>query len=325
MKGGAEGAAVRRSGGERPLVSVIVVTYESGELLDVLLAGLRGSDYPSIEILVVDNASLDGGPAALRDEVDVELIESPENLGYGRACNLGAARAKGETLLFLNPDVALRHDTISLLVRDLLGDDGAAIVCASTSEPGVPEERLRLVREVASMNAAAMLVDRKEFERLEGFDPWIFLYWEDGDLCYRAVLAGRRVLRSFEAVADHVGGGSGGGQRWSAEQIKNGLYVHLKLRRWTATALFAGRMAAKTVIRGAVRRDRSVLAGWVVNARELPRTLSKRRALRGGASVEDRARLERLGAEHAYWSRYWWRRGVLRGLRQRAGSLGAPR
>ncbi len=151
-------------------------------------------------------------------------------------------------------------------------------------EEGHHHERRIYAEDVASMEAAAMLVERSHFERLGGFDPWIFLYNEDNDICYRTWLLGRRVVKAWDAVADHDVGGTGGGLRWSGEQIKNGLYVHLKLRGWPATGRYAARMAAKTFIRGARLRDPAVLDAWRVNARELPSTLSKRRAIRGAAS-----------------------------------------
>lgn len=304
----------------RPLVSAIPIAYNSRDLLPRLLAGLRASEYSPLEIVIVDNASSDGTEAALADQDDVTLLRSEENLGYGRGCNLGAERAKGELLLFMNPDVDLWPDTISLLVRDLQQTPGAAVVCATTHDPGGSHERRSLVSDVAAMNATIMLVERAHFERIGGFDPRIFLYFEDTDFCYRTWLAGRRVLRSWEAVADHDLGGAGGGARWSGEQIKNGVYVCIKLRAWPAAARYTGRMALKTIVRGLARRDLSVLAAWEFNLRELPTTLAQRRELRGGANPADRARLDRLSAEHAYWGRRNWREGVVRALRARLGA-----
>jgi len=308
-----------------PLVSLIAVNHNGGALVDRFLAGVRRSDYPRVEAIVVDNASTDDSAALFAAGEGVTVLESPENLGYGRGCNLGAEHAHGELLLFMNPDVDLHTDTISILVRDLLENPGAAILCATTLDPGKHHERQRRVEDVASMNATTILVERTHFERLEGFDPWIFLYSEDADLCYRTWLLGRRVLKSWDAVAEHDVGGAGGGHRWSAEQIKNGLYVHLKLRAWPATARYAGRMLAKTIVRGARLRDPAILDAWTINARELPQTLAKRRATRGAATPADRDRLERLGAEHAYWARRSWRTGARRAARRKLVNLGGAR
>jgi GT2 family glycosyltransferase len=225
----------------------------------------------------------------------------------------------------MNPDVDLHVDTISILVRDLLENPGAAIVCATTLDPGKQHERQRRVEDVASMNATTIVVERAHFERLEGFDPWIFLYSEDADLCYRTWLLGKRVLKSWDAVAEHDVGGAGGGRRWSAEQVKNGLYVHLKLRAWPATARYGARMLLKTIVRGVRLRDPAILNAWVVNVRELPQTLAKRRATRGAATPADRDRLERLGAEHAYWARRSWRTSARRAARRKLVNPGGAR
>jgi GT2 family glycosyltransferase len=306
-----------------PLVSLIAINHNGSALVDRFLAGVRRSDYTPLEVIVVDNASSDDSPALFAAVEGVAVVESQENIGYGRGCNLGAEHAHGELLLFMNPDVDLHSDTISILVRDLLENRDAAIVCATTLDPGKQHKRERRVEDVAAMNATTIIVERDHFERLDGFDPWIFLYNEDTDLCYRTWLLGRRVLKSWDAVAEHDVGGAGGGHRWSAEQIKNGLYVHLKLRAWPVTASYAGRMLLKTILRGVRLRDPAILNAWIVNLRELPQTLAKRRATRGAATQADRDRLERLGAEHAYWARRSWREGARRAARRRLAAIGS--
>jgi N-acetylglucosaminyl-diphospho-decaprenol L-rhamnosyltransferase len=306
-----------------PLVSLVGINYNGANLVERFLTGIHRSDYVQLEVIVVDNASNDDSASLFDADESVVVIRSPKNLGYGRACNLGAKQAHGELLLFMNPDVDLHTDTISALVRDLLESPGAAVVCASMQVTGFHHQRQRRVEDVASLDASTMLVEKTHFTRLGGFDPWIFLYSEDADLCYRTWLLGRRVLKSWDAVADHDVGGAGGGHRWSAEQIKNGLYVHLKLRSWRVNARYATRMLLKTVIRGIRLRDPRILGAWTVNARELPQTLRKRHAILGTAAPEDRARLERLGAQHAYWARRSWRRSVwLTATRRLGGAFG---
>ncbi len=305
--------------GEQPTVSIVAVNYNGAALVERFLKGVRASEYAPLELIVVDNASSDDSAERFAAQEGVQVIASAENLGYGRACNLGAQHARGELLLFMNPDVDLHSDTVSVLVRELFANPNTSVVCTTMIEEGHHHERRIYAEDVASMEAAAMLVEREHFERLGGFDPWIFLYHEDNDLCYRTWLLGRRVLKAWDAVADHDVGGTGGGHRWSAEQIKNGLYVHLKLRGWPATARYAARMAAKTILRGVRLRDPAVLDAWRANAAELPQTLAKRRAIRGAAAPENRKRLERLGAEHAYWARRSWRVQLRLGLERRLG------
>ena len=306
-------------GPQSPLVSVVMVNYDGADVLDGWIAGVRASDYPHLEVIAVDNASTDDSVARLQGMDGVTVVASPDNLGFGRGGNLGAGRARGELLLFMNPDVDLHADTISVLVDDLLRTPDAAIVCATLLEPGAEHVREDRVEDVASMAAATLLTTREHFTALGGFDPWIFLYSEATDLCFRTVLTGKRVLKAWNAVAGHVLGGTGGGVRWSGEQIKNGLYVHLKTRAWPAVARHAALMAAKTVVRGARLRDPAVLRAWSGNARELRATLAKRRVIRGRATAPDRERLERLGAEHAYWARRGQRRRMRAAVISRLG------
>jgi N-acetylglucosaminyl-diphospho-decaprenol L-rhamnosyltransferase len=306
---------------EHPLVSIVAVNHNGAELVEPFMAGVRATTYEPLEVIIVDNASTDGSAEAFAADPATTVVRSAENLGFGRGCNLGAERARGELLLFMNPDVVLDHDTVGVLVAEQQANPDAAVVFASLLVHGFDHVRTKRVEEVASMAAATVLVERAHFERIGGFDPWIFLYSEDDDLCYRTWLSGRRVLKAWDAVAEHRVGGAGGGHSWSAQQIQNGLYVYLKLRGWPAVARYAGRMAAKTVVRGVRLREPGVLTAWVVNARELPRTLTKRREIRGAADPAERRRLEQLGAENAYWARRAWRRKLRMAARRRMSRL----
>jgi GT2 family glycosyltransferase len=304
-------------------VSVVVVNYCGEDVLGPFLDSVLDGPRPPREVIVVDNASTDGSLELLRARPGVRVVASPDDLGFGRGANLGATHATGELLLFANPDVILRDDTIACLARDLLATPGAAIATANLVEPDKPlPERTHQIEEVAAMSGALMLIERAHFDRIGGFDPAIFLYSEDTDICYRTVLAGRRVVKVWDAVGTHEAHGSGGGPRWSAEQIKNGLYVYLTARSAPAVVRYSGRMAVKTVVRGIRFRDPTVVGAWVATARRLPATLDRRRQIRGAAAPAERARLDRLAREHDYWQRVNWRRSIVAGLRRRVGRTG---
>src|SRR4051812_40880444 len=86
-----------------PLVSLIVVTYNSAPLLPAFFAALATTRYAPYEVLVVDNASQDGTPQLVgTDYPAARLLANRENLGFGRACNRGARAAHGQLLVFLN-------------------------------------------------------------------------------------------------------------------------------------------------------------------------------------------------------------------------------
>jgi GT2 family glycosyltransferase len=101
---------------ELPVLSVIIVAYRSRDEIGACLASLpRALAGRPVELIVVDNSPGDGaGEVVRRDFPWVDYVAAPENLGFGRANNRGYARARGEFILFLNPDTvcneaALRH------------------------------------------------------------------------------------------------------------------------------------------------------------------------------------------------------------------------
>ncbi len=100
-------------------LSVIIVSYNTKQLLDDCLASLLAAEAPpgGVEIIVVDNASADGSQAMVQTKYpNVRLLASPENLGFAAANNRGTAVAQGRYLLFLNSDTRIEPDA---LVRPL--------------------------------------------------------------------------------------------------------------------------------------------------------------------------------------------------------------
>jgi N-acetylglucosaminyl-diphospho-decaprenol L-rhamnosyltransferase len=287
--------------GDTPLVSLIVVTYNSAPLLLDFFAALATTEYEPYEVLIVDNASQDGTPQLVAAEYPAaRLLANRENLGFGRACNQGARAARGDLLVFLNPDVFVTPDWLTILVRRVAEHPAAAIICPTTLYPDQPMPiATTAIEESAAVPGCAMLMPRAAWRELGGFDERIFLYWEDTELCWRAWLLGWRVLVDLQALVHHKRGGSGGGGwRWDAEQIKNGLYTHLKLMRWRRTLPFGALLAGKTLAKIVLRRQPGLLAAWRWNWRHLGETLATRRELLR-VRRSDPAALERRIAVHA--------------------------
>ena len=96
-------------------VSIVIVNYNAGE---ILLKCVASAEQQAGQIIVVDNASVDGSISALRNAFPATRIICNElNLGFAAACNLGAQEADGEHILFLNPDCILDQDAVSILVQ----------------------------------------------------------------------------------------------------------------------------------------------------------------------------------------------------------------
>jgi GT2 family glycosyltransferase len=192
-----------------PELSIITVAYQSADKLPGFIASAQ-SVAPDAEYIVVDNASTDDTTGAARRHGAQQVLSSPTNVGFGRACNLGARHASGDWLLFANPDLviesipALRaHEGSSFGVAGgWLSEREGAYRPSLRAEPTLPEEILaqlfnRLVprgvsrltpqrrRPARWASGALLLCRRSEFLEVGGFDPRFFLYFEDRDLAAR--------------------------------------------------------------------------------------------------------------------------------------------
>src|SRR5688572_2349971 len=105
--------------GNRALVSVIIVTYESGNLLLECLESLRRQGMP-MQVIVVNNGSGDPSLAVAAARFPgLELVQPPRNLGFAGGVNAGAHHAQSDHLLILNPDVRLDSGCVAELIREL--------------------------------------------------------------------------------------------------------------------------------------------------------------------------------------------------------------
>jgi N-acetylglucosaminyl-diphospho-decaprenol L-rhamnosyltransferase len=218
-----------------PLISVIVISYQSGPTLARCLEALKAQTFTDFEVLLVDNASNDGAPqAAVAADPSIRFLQPGANLGFAAGNNLAARAARGHWLVLLNPDAYARPDWLEAQVAgiarypqvrcftslQMVADepglmDGAGDVMTSAGIPFRGGYRRRLPAnlregEVFSACGAATLIDRELFLNMGGFDERYFCYCEDVDLGYRLRLAGEPTLLLPGAVVEHVGSASTG-------------------------------------------------------------------------------------------------------------------
>lgn len=230
-----------------PDLSVLIVSYQTRALTLEAIASALAQTGPTIEVIVVDNASTDGSAQAIADRfAEVTVLAQTRNLGFARACNLAARRARGEYLLLLNPDTCACPGAFAALTdaarrRPQAGIWGGRILdprghpdprsCAGrpslwsvlSQAAGLatlwPQSRLfnpealpgwarDSLREVAVVVGCFLLIRRDFWHALGGFDPAYFMYGEDVDLCLRAARAGARPLITPDAVIVHAAGAS---------------------------------------------------------------------------------------------------------------------
>ena len=236
--GGAIGDNRGRSGGRRParsprpdtptdMFSVIFVAYNSGHVLADAIASVPAGH----EVIVVDNASADDG-AAIAEAAGAKVVRNAENLGFGRACNIGAAVATMDNLMFLNPDARLRDGALDRLEAAIAARPDCKAFNPRFHEPDGRQffrRRTRLIRrpylfrfpvptedrEIFFAYGAALAMRRSDFREFGGFDDTIFLFYEDDDLSARIIKSGAKILYVHDAVVDHLMGKSSSGD-WIA-------------------------------------------------------------------------------------------------------------
>src|SRR2546428_10230979 len=111
------------------IASIIIVNYNTKDLLRSCLESItENTAFISYEVIVVDNASVDGSAKMIMDEFSwVRLVLPEKNLGFGKANNLGAKHAQGQYLFFLNPDTVLLSNAVEVLITALMSNKDVMI------------------------------------------------------------------------------------------------------------------------------------------------------------------------------------------------------
>jgi GT2 family glycosyltransferase len=222
----------------RPTLSVLIVSWNSREQLARTLPALLPELDEADELIVVDNDSSDGTPAAAEELAPrARLIHSGGNAGFAAASNEGAARAQGDLLVILNPDAAPLPGFGEAIRRPWVEARGwaawQALVAAqggteinSAGNPvhftglvwagghGHPIAEAPPAGEVTALSGACLAIPRATWEREGGFPADFFLYHEDVDLSLRLRLAGEAIGIEPSAIVDHDYDFAGGGPKW---------------------------------------------------------------------------------------------------------------
>ena len=204
-------------------LSIIIVDYRAKEELARCLASIgKNSGW---QIIVVDN--------------------NRHNRGFAKASNLGAKKARGEYLLFLNPDTVVAKNSIQLLLGKIKQNKNIGIIAPQLTDSKNKAYRsysrqpsmlsapivfsfintllknnfvsqkywyknssLSKEKNVEAVTGAALMIKKKLFEEIGGFDERFFMYWEDIDLCRRVLATGKLICFYPAAKIMHFGGRS---------------------------------------------------------------------------------------------------------------------
>jgi hypothetical protein len=219
-----------------PLVSVIVLNYNGKKFVQPLFDSLFRTTYPSVEWIVVDNASSDDSADIIEKQYrNVQLIRSNVNLGYTGGNNLGIKAARGKYLVLLNNDVEVAPNWLDHLVKEAENDERigalqpklqsminrgyfeyAGAAGGFIDRWGFAFLRGRMfdtiefdrgqydeVREIFWASGAALFLRRSAADEVGLLDETFFMHYEEIDLCWRLHLHGYKVKSIPQSVVLH--------------------------------------------------------------------------------------------------------------------------
>jgi GT2 family glycosyltransferase len=273
------------------------------------------------ELIIVDNDSGDDTVQVAKEAApDAQLVETGENGGFAKGCHAGVATAKGQWLVFVNPDAFPAPGSIRALLDCVNAEPQAGIVggrcvaadgttdprswwgrpglwsafCFGTLlssvfpgnrwfDPEAPRPWSSEVQQVPVVTGGFMLVARRAWEDTGGFDKSFFMYGEDADLCLRASALGYRPTVTGRAVFRHEGG---------ASSSSTGKLVMLFTGKATLMRRHVGRGGVRLLVLGVFLRA------------QLSRLISARPSRQGRPTAKGED-WRRLWERRSEWSKGW--------------------
>ncbi len=271
----------RQSDITRPDLTVIIVSHKTRDLTLKALETLHNTTKTAFTTILFDNASNDGTVEAVTAQFpQVDVIASPENVGFARANNIAAARAISDWLLLLNPDTECHAGAVDTLLAFSQAHPEAGITGGRTVFPDgslniascwmrmtpwstfchatglrslFPGSRIfnseaiggwqrDTVREVDIIVGCFLMIPRTLWQRLGGFDLRYFMYGEEADLCLRAKALGYRPMITPDAQIMHLVGASSKSSRVNHYVMIAKARVTLIHDHWPAATVAFGRV-----------------------------------------------------------------------------------
>jgi hypothetical protein len=212
----------------------VILNHNDRQFLNNCLKTVLASNYPNLEVILVDNASTDGSVELVKrefgDSPRLKIILNSKNLGFAKGNNIGAKAAKGKYIFFLNSDTKVDRNCLKELVRvmEVHPEIGAAQPkiylmdkekCFDAAGHyinflglGIPKGRGERDRgQIDHMSevfplGAAFIIRRNLFREMGGFDPDYFIYFEETDLFWRMQLRGYGSVFVHRALVHHKWG-----------------------------------------------------------------------------------------------------------------------
>ena len=200
---------------KKPLVSIIILNYNAGDLLINCVNSVFKSNYKNFEVIVVDNVSTDDSHKKCKERFEkIQLIENSENFGYCEGNNIGIRKAKGEFIVILNPDTIVEPDwldefleayskfgdglyqpkILSLYEKDVLQSTGNMMHLFgfgfARDKGSIDKKQFEKIEKIGYASGTCLFTSSKVLSKIGLLDPFLFLYHDDLDLGWRAAQIG---------------------------------------------------------------------------------------------------------------------------------------
>lgn len=227
-------------------LSIITLNFKKKELTVACVASLykhyqKQFERNEFELIIVDNFSQDDSVPFIKKDIEkhkyknVSLLQNEENSGFGGGCNLGAEKAKGEYVLFLNNDTQVldagfigmtefldSRPHVGILGGRMENEDrspqasagkfytffNAVLMIFGLQRLGLIYSSPNIIQKSDWVSGGCMMVRKSMFDKIGEFDPEIFMYFEDVEICYRAKKAGFLTYYYPHVTTLHIGQGS---------------------------------------------------------------------------------------------------------------------
>ena len=224
-----------------PLVSIIILNYNAGNLLLNCVDSVFKSTYPNFEVLVVDNISTDNSHVVCKKKFEkIHLIENKENLGYCEGNNVGIRNANGEFVVILNPDTIVEPNWLNHLMSayNEFGDGlyqpkffslNEKHVLQSTGnmlhifgfgfakdKGKIDDEKMESVEKINYASGTCLFTSKIVLDKIGLLDPFLFLYHDDLDLGWRAAHIG---INSFYVPKSIIYHAESYSIKWSSKKF----------------------------------------------------------------------------------------------------------
>ncbi|WP_168419100.1 glycosyltransferase family 2 protein [Acinetobacter towneri] len=207
-------------------LSILIVNYNTESYIEKLLLDLKKQTLLAngYEIIITNNVQNNLLEMTIQNNcelnsLNIQIVQSDKNLGFGRAMNLAATHAKGDHLLIANPDLRMiQNDYLSsllhhaesnpkygLITTQLINDDNIDKSEGYTFEFN---ETCGYKDKIAWFSGALLLIRKQVMQQIKGFDPDFFMYCEDEDLCLRIKKIGLELIKINSLKIYHKGGSS---------------------------------------------------------------------------------------------------------------------